>query len=110
MSPCPGGYQLDFSLSAEVGQGRSDSLSTRGYRDCSKVRMLMLWFWYFWIIRAVSSLVLNEFMRMNGTLTLYLELRCWGELLSAKLRQSLLPICLIVPHRLRSRRRAPLDW
>jgi hypothetical protein len=34
-----------------------------------KVRMWTLWFWYFWMIRAVSSSVLNEFMRMNGTLT-----------------------------------------
>ena len=30
----------------------------------------MLWFWYFWMIRPVSSSVLNEFMRMNGTLHL----------------------------------------
>lgn len=78
MSPCPGGNHPALSESSERGTGRSDSLSTRGYRDWLKVRMLMLWFWYFWMIRAVSSSVLNEFMRMKGTLTLYSELRCWA--------------------------------
>jgi hypothetical protein len=39
--------------------------------------MLMLWFWYFWMIRAVSSSVLNEFIKMNGTLTPYAEFKCY---------------------------------
>lgn len=76
MSPCPGGYQLLLSLEDSRGQGSKDSLSTRGYRDWLKVRILMLWFWYFWMILAVSSSVLKEFMRMKGTFTLYFSFKC----------------------------------
>jgi hypothetical protein len=47
----------------------------------------MLWFWYFWMIRAVSSSVLKEFMRMNGTLTPYSEFKCYSSALTLGERQ-----------------------
>jgi hypothetical protein len=87
ISPCPGGYHPALSESADWGTGRRDSLSTRGYRDWLKVRMLMLWFWYFWMIRAVSSSVLKEFMRMNGTLTPYSEFKCYSSAADLSERQ-----------------------
>jgi hypothetical protein len=55
-----------------------------GKRDWLKVRMSMLWPWYFWMMRWVSSSVLNEFMRTNGTLQPYVRLRNLQE--SASLR------------------------
>ncbi len=47
----------------------------RGYRDWLNVRMSTLWPSYFLMMAAVSSSVLNEFIRMMGTFEPYVRFR-----------------------------------
>ncbi|KAL2290972.1 hypothetical protein FJTKL_14874 [Diaporthe vaccinii] len=74
-SPCPGGYHSLIGESKLLGTGRRESLWILGYRDWLKVRMSTLWPSYFLMMAAVSSLVLNEFIRMKGTLVPYVRFR-----------------------------------
>lgn len=66
-SPWPGGYHQSFLLSHVSGHGSNVSLRTRGNRDWLKVRIVTGDAAYFWIIFCVSSCVLNEFIKINGT-------------------------------------------
>lgn len=61
------------------------------------VRMSMLWPEYFWMMRLVSSSVLNEFMRMKGTSQSWLLLRysIWRTVRSRKLSPSRTSIALV---------------
>ena len=84
-SPWPGGYLtkglepyshiLPYTYHCSIGElgeratGSIDSLLTRGWRLWLKVMMSTLWLAYFWTMRFVSSSVLNEFIKIKGTLT-----------------------------------------